>query len=142
MVSLFLKKSHRILEVYFLAPSWFFGPLYYAAKISAFLATLLRLCSAYVRLRGAKQLFLCRKPHSAWASSLEMVLRRAVPPEFCHYAGAHRSAEHPSPERNRGLKRTRTDAIFKKFDLKMELKLRLNVIWKHFGLQIFQLYIL
>jgi hypothetical protein len=49
--------------------------------------------------------------------------------------GAICSGENPAPERNPGLKRTRMDAIFKMFNLKMNLKLKINVIRKYFELQ-------
>jgi hypothetical protein len=52
-------------------------------------------CSWYLSLRGTKQLFLFLKSLTAGASSVEMELRRAAPPEFWN-RGAHCSAENPS----------------------------------------------
>jgi hypothetical protein len=43
--------------------------------------------------------------------------------------GCNCSAENPPPTGNPGLKRTRTDAILKKFEFKMNFKLKINVKW-------------
>jgi hypothetical protein len=54
----------------------------------------------------------------------EMALRRGPPAVSYHQAGANRSAGNPPPRGNPGLKRTRTDAILKKFDQKMNFKFK------------------
>jgi hypothetical protein len=49
--------------------------------------------------------------------------------------GAICSVENPALERNPGLKYTRTDAIFKKFNVKTNVKLKINVIWNFRSIQ-------
>jgi hypothetical protein len=53
---------------------------------------------------------------------VKLSLRRGAPPEFYNHAGTNLSAVNPAPERNPELKCTRTEAIFKKFNVKKNFK--------------------
>jgi hypothetical protein len=55
----------------------------------------------------------------AGASSAEMVLRRAVPPELKHYEGAHCSAENPSDKKKNPGKAHLDGRHFEKFHMKL-----------------------
>jgi hypothetical protein len=86
-----------------------------------------------------------RTPVSAGAASL--YLRGNVAPETSssrvlepHWSTIICSAENPAPEGNPwGLKHTRMEAIFKKFNMKTNFKLNINVMRKYFELQIYPL---
>jgi hypothetical protein len=91
-------------------------------------------CSAYFEYGWSKNQTVCSLENSPrWSSSpWNTLLKRAVnlrrsnlssPPAFSyHHAGANCSVGNPSPRENPGLKRTRTDAILKKFNQIMNLK--------------------
>jgi hypothetical protein len=69
-------------------------------------------------------MLLCYPPEPPFA---EMALRRGPPAVSYHHDGANCSAGNPPPRGNPGLKRTRMDAILKKFDRKINFKLKINV---------------
>jgi hypothetical protein len=74
-----------------------------------------------------------RRSSSPWNTLLQIGIefRRSNPSSppavFYHHARANCSAGNPPPRRNPGLKCTRTEVIFKKFDGKMNFKFKENV---------------
>jgi hypothetical protein len=82
-------------------------------------------------LRQSNPLRTPLQPPHCTGTSRKMALRRGAPLEFLNNAGAICSAKNPSPEKNPVLECTRTDAIFKKYNVKTNFKLKINVIRKY-----------
>jgi hypothetical protein len=55
-----------------------------------------------------------------------MALWRGAPAVYFHHAGTNYSAKNPPHRGNPGLNRTRKVAILKKFDRKINFKLKIN----------------
>jgi hypothetical protein len=80
-------------------------------------------------------LFLVFRKYFAYSSlSLTSSLKGTVSRDWRGLQMAHYSAENPASEINLGLKRVRNNAIFEQFNLKTELKLKMKVTVKYFGL--------
>jgi hypothetical protein len=80
------------------------------------------------------------KENHTRAASLHVLLKWSSGVAFLRSSEPRRSklpAGNPAPERNPGLKCTRTGAIFKKFYMKTNVKSKINVIRKYFELRIY-----